>query len=820
MWFEQARQDVRYALRSFAHSPLFTLTAVLSLAVGIGANTTVFSIANGLLLRPPAGITEPERLVDLSGTEHDDAFGINPISFPNFVDIRERSSTLEDSCAYEPFAEPMSLGGADGAERIFGHRVTTNYFAVLGVRPAAGRLFDTRVNDQPAAEQTVVLSYRFWTRRFNGDPAVVGRTVSVNSSAFTVVGVAAPGFEGTGVIATDVWLPLSTTSSPTSYLAQRSLGWALIRGRLKPGISVAQAAAEIETIGRVLEQQYPDDNQGKGIRLAAASLIPGNLAVPLAGIITLVMGFVSLVLVVACSNLAGVLLARATARRREIAVRIAIGAGRARLVRQLLTETMLLFVLGGAGGLLLARGLTSVVVSLLPAVLPIPIELSLPLDSRTLAFTIGLSLLAALLCGLVPALQTAKPNVISTLKAEASGVSSSRLRNAFVVSQVALSIVLVSGAGVFARALQKATSIEPGFDPSHVEVASLDLSLANYTPASGQQFLLELATRVREIPGVRDATVAASLPTGGPSRYGYLSHSGVQPSRGAQRLPAEWNVVQPQYFSTMRIPVVAGRDFNEADRDGAQRVMIVNQEAARLYWPGQNPIGKVLVQHLAVVRRGQDNSPKSVVVIGVVGDVRTRLRERARPQVYLPLMQQFVPHVIIAARTTHGQRITGPIRHVVASMNSDLPILNAQTLEEAVAFTLLPQRLGASVSGSLGIVGLLLATMGIYGVTAFAVVQRTREIGIRMALGATRTAVVGMVLWFGMRLVAGGAILGLLVAATSNAVLTKVLSGFPAMDALPFAGSAVLFMLAGTTACVVPVRRATRIDPLVVLRYE
>ena len=819
MWFDHLQQDVRYALRSCSRNSVLALTAVLSIAIGIGADTAIFSVANGLLLRPPAGVTAPEHLLDISGTERGQAFGINEISFANFVDLRDRTTTLEDICGYEPVAEPMSLAGPDGAERVFGHRVTTNYFVVLGVRSAAGRLFDTGASEHFAAEDNVVLSHRFWTRRFQGDASIIGRTISLNGAPFTVGGVAAPEFDGTSVVRTDVWVPLSTRTSPTSYLAQRDLGWALLRARVKPGVSLSQAIAETETIGRVLEQEHPEENRGKGLRVAPASLIPGNLALPVAGIATLVLGFVSLVLLIACSNLAGVLLARATARRREMAVRIAIGAGRARLVRQLLTETMVLCLAGGAIGLLLARSLTSMLVSLLPA-LPIPLEVSMPLDGRTIAFTTGISFFAALLCGLLPALQTSRPDVVATLKDEGGGVTSnSRLRSAFVLSQVALSIVLVAGAGVFVRALQKTTSLDRGFDPPGVEVASLDLSLASYTPETGPQFLTELEKRVREIPRVQDATIAVNLPTGGPSRYGFLSHPGGQQAR-PQRLPADWNVVQPRYFSTMRIPLVGGRDFNEGDRDGAQRVIIVSQEAARRYWPGQDPIGKALLHHPGEILRGRDNSPKPVVVIGVVGDVRTRVSETPRPHVYLPLQQQFVAEVMIAARTTDGQRLGGAIRQVVTSLNSNLPILTSQTLEEAVAFTLLPQRVGAFVSGSLGLVGLLLSMMGVYGVTAFAVAQRTREIGIRIALGATRAAIVGTVLRFGLKLLAGGAGLGLLVAVALNAVLSKLFFGFPPIDPVPFGASALLFMLIGLTACFVPVRRAARIDPSVVLRYE
>ena len=424
MWFEQLRQDVRCAVRSVARNPLFALTAVLSLAAGIGADTAVFSVANSLLLRPPAGVAAPDRLVDISGRERAETFGVNRISFPNFVDLRDRAGTLDEICGYEPVAEAMSLAADGAAERIFGHRVTTNYFAVLGVRAAAGRLFDTRPREQLAGEQSVVLSHRFWSRRFNQDPGVVGQIVIVNSVPFTIAGVAAPEFEGSSLVATDVWVPLRTTPPPTSYLTQRGLEWALLRARLKPGVSVAQAAAEIDTIGRALEQQYPDDNNGKGLRLAAASSIPGNLAPAVAGMMTLLIGFVSLVLVIASANVANVLLSRALARRREIAARVAIGVGRARLMRQLLIETMLLFVAGAALGLWLARGMTSLLLWLLPA-LPVPLALSLDLDGRTIAFTLALSFVAAALCGLVPALQASNPNVSATLEGESMGVATS-----------------------------------------------------------------------------------------------------------------------------------------------------------------------------------------------------------------------------------------------------------------------------------------------------------------------------------------------------------------------------------------------------------
>ncbi|MGH9383404.1 MAG: ABC transporter permease [Vicinamibacterales bacterium] len=769
------------------------------------------------MLRPPSTVADPDRLVDISVSEGR-SFGVDQVSFPNYVDIRERATTIADLYGYEPFAEPMSLAGSDGAERIFGHKVTTSYFAVLGVRAAAGRFFDLDPDRRAEAEQTVVLSSRFWTSRFNGDPAIIGQDIRLNSSVVTVVGVAAEEFTGTSLVATDLWMPLGTIVTPTSNLAQRGLGWALVRGRLKPGVSVSEAAAEIDTIGRRLAEQYPDENAGKGLRLAAASFIPGNLALPLAGIISLVLGFVSLVLIIACANLAGLLLARATVRRRELAVRAAVGAGRARLVQQLLTETILLFALGAAASLAIAPGLTSVVVWVLPA-LPMPVELSLDLDGRTLLFTSAVSLLAALVCGVAPALDASKADVVTALKNDADTASGrSRLRHAFVVSQVGLSVVLIAGTGIFVRALQKAASIDPGFDPYGVELASVDLSLAGYSPSTGRRFFSDISARTREIPGVEDATIAAALPTTA-SRFGRLSHPGVDPLRGGQTLGADWNVVEPHYFSTMRIPLRAGRDFDNGDTATATPVMIVSQEAARRYWPGQDAIGKVLLVHPNVVLRGQSNEPTLVTVVGVVGDVKSRVQQTLRPHVYLPLQQRYVPRATIVARTANGQRMPEHIRHVVASIDSNLP-LTLQTLEEAAAFALLPQRIAASVSGGLGLVGLLLAAMGIYGVTAFAVARRTREIGIRMALGATRAAVVGMVVRLGMTLVVIGASIGLLIAVALDTALTKILFGFPPVDAIVLAGAAVLFLVTGLAACYVPVWRASTVNPALVLRAE
>ena len=820
---ETILQDVRYAARLLRRNPLFTLTAALSLAIGIGANTTVFTVANALLFRAPAGVAEPDRLVDIGRSQ--DGVGFDNNSYPNYLDVRQRVTMLDGVYAYRLGAEAMSLGNADGAERIFGNVVSTNYFTVLGARPAAGRLFGPGDTDEPGASPLVVLSHSFWTRRFNQDSSIVGRTLLINGQSFAVVGVASEGFHGTGILSWDVWVPMGMVSAvmprrSEGILTNRASVWLVMGARLKPGVSVRQAAAELDVIGRALEREYPDVNRGRGLRLLASSPIPGNSG-PVAGFLALLMGIVSLVLVIACANVAGVLLARAAARRREIAVRLAVGAGRGRLVRQLLTETMMLFLLGGAGGLLLARELTSLILSQLPA-LPAPVDVSLALDGRVIASTIGLSLVAALLSGLVPALQASKADVVSALKVDAQSPHARvRLRHAFVVGQVALSMVLVIAAGLFVRALGRASSIDPGFDPRGVETASLDLSLAGYTDTTGPPFARDLIERVRALPGVTAASLARILPlAGGGMGLGPLTASGgASPPNGRPFFDADWNIVEPGYFETMRIRLLAGRDFGAGDRDGTQAVAIIGELAAQRFWPGQDAVGKYLQQPPGPP--GTSAPARTLLVIGVARDLKYRsLGDIPRLFVYVPLQQQFNPAITIVARTTNGQRLAGEIRALVASMNPNLPIVGAQTLEEAGALGLIPQQIAVSVTGSLGIVALLLAAIGIYGVTAYAVTRRTREIGVRIALGAARGDIVRMVLRQGMSLAGIGAVIGLALAAAASRVLTSLLFGVPPLDPVTFAGTAVLFAVVGLAACYVPARRATRINAIEALRYE
>jgi putative ABC transport system permease protein len=818
VWLDDARRDLGHAVRLLRRAPLFTLTAVLSLAIGIGANATIFSVANAVLFRTPAGVADPDRLVDIGTRTPGGGFGNS--SYPNYLDLRQWTTTLDSVYAYSLFPRAMSLGfsGGAGSERIFGTLVTGNYFAVLGVVPAAGTLFRLDESDEQAA--AVVLSHRFWTRRFNQDPSVVGRAVSLNGRPFTIVGVAADGFQGTGIREGDVWVPLRTFTS-TSSLTERASHWLLAGGRLKPGVPLAAAAAEADTIARGLAAEYRDDNKDLAFRLDALSPVPGGLA-PLAVFFTLLLAIVGLVLVIACANLTGVLLARAAARRQEIAVRLAMGAGRSRLVRQLLAETLMLFALGGVAGLTLSRSLMSVLVSLLPA-LPFPVNVSLAFDARVLLFTAGVVFIAAMLSGLVPALQASKADVVSALKDDAQIPARLRLRHVFVIAQVAFSILLVVVAGLFVRALRAAGSSDPGFDPHGVELASLNLSLAGYTDTTGPGFVRDLVDRVRALPEVQQASVAVALPGGFETQRRAVSVPGVTPAGGQRFFGVDWNNVEPGYFATLRIPLAEGRDFTDADRTGAPLVAIVGEGTARQFWPGRSAVGQHLVlQAIGPGGRANPNGAKPLLVVGVVRDIKasTLVDGLSRSLVYVPLQQQYLPSVTIAARTTRGQRIADQLRWVVTSADPNLPIVTSQTLAEATSIGLVPQRVVASAAGSLGFVGALLAAIGIYGVAAYGVARRTREIGIRMALGAQRSAVVVMVLRQGIWLAVIGSAIGLLLAAGASRVLVGFLFGIPSLDPIIFGGAAALFALVAFAACYVPARRATRIDPLTALRCE
>jgi predicted permease len=816
-------QDARYALRLLRRSPLFTLTAALSLAIGIGANITIFSIANALLLRPLPGLERPEQLVDVGRTQN--GTGFDTVSYPNYRDLRERTRSIAGlyACTIEPQA--MSLGGRGNAERVYGTVVTANYFQVLGTKPALGRLLQDSDDEVDGAHAAAVISHELWVRRFSADPNTVGTAVLVNNRPFMIVGVAPPGFQGTTLLKADLWVPVSALAEAIprmrlDMLEQRRSVWLVMGGRLLDGVSLARANAELQAIGAALEREYPADNEGKSFTAARSSVVPGHTAM-VAGFLGLLMAIVGLVLLIACVNVAGMLLARAVARQREIAIRLAVGAGRGRLIRQFLIETTMLFIAGGAAGLVLAKWLSALLLALLPQ-FPVPVALEVRADWRVVAFAVVLSGVAALLSGIVPALQASRASLSGTLKSDGldRGPSRLRLRNAFVAGQVTMSVMLIIAAGLFLRALQRAADIPAGFDQSGVSVVSLDLSLAGYTAETAGPFMRDLLTRVGALPGVESATAAVDLPLdGGRIGLGGLTVPGRTPAPGRKFFEADWNIVEPGFFRTLRLPLLRGRDFTAADTPGSPGAAIVNQAFASAAWPHEDPLGRQVVVH------GLENDERTLTIVGVAADARLiTLGGAVEPYIYVPGAQQYTSRTSLLVRSADTRSPVPQVRELIRTANPSLPVTKAMPLSEVTALGLIPQRVAASVAGSLGLVGLLLAAIGIYGVTSYAVSHRTREIGVRIALGAARGSVIRLVLRQGMMLAAIGMAAGVAligaVAVAASGPLEGMLYGVRGLDPITFAGACLVFAGVSMIASYLPARRASRVDPVVALRHE
>lgn len=827
-------QDVRYAARLLRRNPLFTCTAVLSLAVCIAANTTVFSIVNRLLFREATLVRDPGSLVEVARIRANGGYGEPMMSFATYAELRDSVQSIEGLYGYQLDLTATSLRGATSSERIFSSTVTSNYFTVLGIRPALGRLFGPDDREDPGASPIVVLSHRFWSRRFNADPEIVGRVLHIGGQPLTVVGVSPADFQGLALGVADVWLPIGVL--PT--LEQRNGFPFAVGGRLRPGVSWGEAASEVDAVGRALQRNAPpdpmaggprEDGGGRTLRLVPSAPIPAILRRLLSGLLALLLAMTGIVLVIGCVNLAGVLLARATARRHEIAVRLAIGAGRARLITQLLTEAILLFFLGGLGGLLLARVATSLIVSALPA-LPVPIDTSLPLDGRVIAFTTVVSLAAAVLSGLVPALQGSRGDVVSALKAEQQQATSrQRLRSVFLVVQVAFSILLVVAAGLLVRALKRSGSVDLGFDAAGVEVAALDLSIGEHTAQTGPLLVQQLLDQVHRTPGVSSASAATVLPHGGQVQMCCgVEIPGASPPPGQSVFQPSWTTIEPAYFRTLGTALRGGRDFTADDRPGSPPVTIVNETAARRYWPDQDPVGKHVIWRRMprLFARPPDGSaaaptmsPVRLTVVGVAADLRTG-GGPPPPMLYVPFQQYYSPQISVLARSRAGGRLAREMSEAVAALDPNLPVVASFRLADQASPVLTQLRVSAAVAGAVGFVALFLAAIGIYGVTAYSVTRRTREIGIRLAMGAQRSDVIRLVLRQGLSLEIAGAAIGLLLAAAGSRLLVRLLFGVPPLDPLTFGGAAALFVVIGVAACSVPLRRATRISAVEALRHE
>jgi len=814
--------DLRYAWRTLLRTPGFVAVAVLSLAVGIGANTTIFSIVSGLLFRP-LPLPRPHDVVgiftsDFSGPP----FGTS--AYADYQDIAARSQTLKGLAAH--VAEPVSFSAQGATERLVAELVSANYFEVLEVRPVLGRGFAPEEGDPLHPIPVVVLSDGLWRTRFGADPGVLGRAITISGRPMTVIGVMPPGFQGTlRGYKLDVWMPapMQAVLDPASDQWNRSNRSFLLTGRLKNGVAPGAAQAELSVLAEALHREHPQewtDVRGVGRRLTLLTesrirIAPPEARGPAVAGSALLMVVVGLVLLVACANLAGLLLARAAARRREIAIRLALGASRGRLIRQFVTESALVTCIGGGLGLLITAWATRLLERFQPPI-GVPIRLELPMDFRVVGFAIGVSLFTGVLLGLVPSMQASRPALVPALKDESAGGRPvrTRMREAFIAGQVALSFLLLIGAGLFLRSLARANAIDPGFRARNGAMGTVDLSLNGYPPERGRILIASALERLRATPGIDAAawTTLVPLAPGAASRRGMNIRDYTR--QPGEDLEFHFARISDGYFETMQVDIVRGRAIDARDGPGAPGVVVVNESFARRFWPKADPLG----QGISV----QGPAGPFLTVVGVARDGKYQtMTEDPVPFVYFPLAQEYSPVLTLVARADRDP--AAAVRAMRASLlaeDPDLPIFSAQTLGEHLALTLLPQRVAAVVLGSFGAVALLLAAMGIYGIVAFTVSQRTREIGVRVALGAVRRDVIRLMVRNGMRPVVIGVGIGLVSALAVTRLLKSFLTGVSPTDPATFAAVVVAFLGVALWAALLPARRAAHIDPLVALRSE
>lgn len=811
--------DLRFALRILVKSPGFSIVAFLALALGIGVNTTMFGVVNSLLLRP-LPVSHPEQLVQLYTS--DARIGRQPNSYLNFLDYAEQNSVFDGLVAYQ--FTPLGLTSGGETTNILGQLVSGNYFSVLGLQPELGRAFLPEEDVTPNANPVVVLSHRFW-KKLGGDPAIVGSVLMLNGRSFSVTGVAPASFGGIDVgVTPDLWVPIAMREwilPADDWYANRRALMLNVFGRLKPGISITQAEAQLKTIARQLEQAYPDFNQERSVALRpieqakTQGLAGSGNESDLRNVSVLLLSAAGSVLLIACANVANLLLARATTRQREIAIRLALGASRGRIIRQLLTESMMLALAGGVGGVVLAYWLGDLLLSLMPPS-PVPLTVDPQPDGRVLLFAFLLALGSGIIFGLAPAWQTSRWDLTRGLReraATANFASRFNLRNALVIAQIGASLLLLIGSGLFLKAFYHAQAIAPGFRTEGVAMVSFDLTLAGYDKERARQALRSILEDVRRDPQVRSADFAQSVPFGFGSMGRTIYADDRAPDATDNRKFANVSEITPGYFSTMGIPLLKGRAFAELDAEApVPRVAIISQAMAREFWPGQ----------LAIGRRFRFFQGEPIEVVGIVQDVKLfSLGEAPTWIVYLPMHTQPQGGATLLINTIGAPgSALAEAQRVVRRVDTHIPITYAKTMREHLAVALWPSWMGAVLLGTFGLLALVLASMGVYGVMAYSVSQRTRELGIRLALGAQAHQVVGLVVRQGMMLAAIGLVGGLLVAFGATRLVAALLYGVNPSDPWVFAGVTTLLGLAALAACYWPARRALKIDPVVALRFE
>ncbi|HYL62976.1 MAG TPA: ABC transporter permease [Candidatus Methylomirabilis sp.] len=820
---ENVLKDIRYAFRMLFKSPGFTLIAVLALGLGIGANAAIFSVFNGILWRP-LPVKNPQNIVTVNTKSRDVAFPLN-LSYADIQDYSQLKTVFSGILGFAP--SPVNFGAQGRPERAWAELVTGNYFSLLGLEPARGRFLAPDEGWIAGKDQIMVLSYAYWQKRFGSDPNIVGQTAQVSNHAFTIIGVAPENYRGAYYfLQPDFYLPFTSLNllDPTTkkdFLTDHSAGYLRALGRLQPGVTPEQAMAAAEPIDYRLAQDFPDSHKG-----LTFLVIPELKARPEPGLggfmstaVIVFMLLVGLVLLIACANVANLILARANGRRKEFATRTALGASRWRMVRQVLTETVLLSIFGGLLGLVFARwaamGLTSIQI---PSDIPIRL-FDLRMDWRIFGFAFLAALATGIVAGLMPSLQASRTDLADVLKAGGrSGGGSAghhRFRDALVVAQVAVSLLLLACAGFFIRSLQNSAHVDMGFRVEHTLMMNVDLGLQAYSEERGQQFYKQLAERVRSVPGVRDAAIGSYVPMGYDNSLVNVFPEG-QVVDDKSKTETTWDdMVQPSYFRTAGTPVIQGREFTEADSANAPKVAIINELFAKKIWPGENPIGKSF--------RTEKNGPP----IQVVGVTRTGkylfLYESPQLYVYFPMAQHYNSGAtLFVSSEGDPQQLVGAVRDQISQLDAGLPVYDVMTMESHVhnGKPLLPARLGAMLVGVFGLLGLVLASVGVYGVVSYSVSQRTQEIGIRNALGAQRSHVLGMVLKQGMSMALIGTAIGVVLSLLLFRGLGSVLYGVKSFDPVTLSSVSALLLLVAFLASYVPALRATYVDPVIALREE
>ncbi len=815
-------QDLRYGFRTLMKNPGFAAVAVLTLALGIGANTAIFSVVNAVLLMP---LPFPDARQLASVYERTQGGSYNVFSAPNYLAWRDHAQAFETLAVYT--GKSYNLAGATEVEHIKGQSVTANLFPLLGVHPILGRAFDAK-DDLPGGPKVVVLSYEFWRKHYGGSRSVIGTVLKLDSDSYTILGVMPRGFEipspgflsGNSLSSGEFWVPLQINPLDPNSSA-RGLHWLFGLARLKPGTTVAQTESQENTLAKQLAKDYPQTDAGYGLLLVP---LLDDVVGQVRPVLLILLASVGLVLLIACANVANLLLARATGRQREMALRAVLGANRSRVIRQLLTESVLLAIFGGVLGLILAFDAVHVLASLAPAGTVPRIE-AVGVDNRALLFTLIVTILTGVAFGLVPALQASKSGLNDALKEAGRGADSGRrrraLRSALVISEVAVALMLLVGAGLMVVSFKRLTDVNLGFDPRNILSMRVSLPAAKVTAEQLDSFRRTLVQKTAALPGVESAALTRNLPLSGTDPSLFFTIPGAPPVAAGQEPIARARFVSPGYFHTMNISLRKGRDFTEQDGSGSPGVVIISETMARQYWPGQDPIGKQ-------IKPGYPASSLICTIVGVAGDVRHWINIEEPPVAYYPYAQipaSYVPllqsYFTLTLRTAAApDTLVGAVRNQIHDFDPDIPVYEVHTMDSLVRESAAADRFQMVLFGIFAGVGLLLAAIGIYGVISYSVTQRTREIGIRMALGAERAEVLRLIVSDGMRLALAGAALGIAGALAVSRFLGGLLYGVKPTDPVTFAVVFVALTAVAFLACFVPARRATKVDPMVALRYE